>query len=461
MPRYLGDANLGKVAFGLAFTALVGLVADLGTATFLTKEVARNRERVASLTINTVTMRIILGAVGIAAAVISVNISTTDETSRSIVYVLSAGMLAVALSNAVVAALQGLQLIRALAMFSLVTKLGYAAVALAALVGGAGPIHVAVAWVVSQVLGLLLVSVYLVRAVGPQLRLKPDWSTVRLLFLGGLPFFVWQAALLVYGQVDAVLLSFLTQDAVVGWYSAAYRIVTIPLFLPTIIMTVIFPALASASANASQFSSIARRAIHVVLLPSIPMVLGIILLSDKLISFMGYPEAFTHSIAPMMLLAPHIVLVGVNMVVGTVLQTRDRQRSWATAGVFAAILNPLLNFPAITFTQAQFGNGAIGASVVTTLTEMFMLAAGLFLLPKGVLGRQTVLDVSRCLAAGLLMAIIVVVGRELPLIADVAAGAITYAIASIVVGAVSVAELRQVLALLLRRDPAPQFELAS
>jgi len=461
LPRYLGDANLGKIAFGLAFTALVGLVADLGTATFLTKEVARSRERVATLTINTVTMRLVLGGIAIIAAVIGVNFSTTDEVSRSIVYVLSGGMLVIALSNAVTAALQGLQLIKGLALFSIVTKLGYAGIAIAALLGGAGPIQVALAWVISQTLGLVVVSVILVRAVGRWPRLVPDSTTLRILLLGGLPFFVWQAALMVYGQVDAVLLSFLTEDAVVGWYSAAYRIVTIPLFLPTIIMTVIFPALAGASGDSRQFSTIARRAIHVVLLPSIPMVLGIMLLSDKLVAFMGYPEEFSHSVAPMILLAPHIVLVGVNMVVGTVLQTRDRQRNWAMAGVMAAILNPLLNYPAIMFTQSQFGNGAIGASVVTTLTEVFMLGAGLYLLPRGVLGRQTLTDLGRCLAAGLLMVVTVTLARDLPLIVAVAIGAITYAIGAVVVGAASVTELRQVVGLVLRREASPRYELAS
>ena len=460
LPRYLGDSNLGKIAFGLAFTALVGLIADLGTATYLTKEVARAPERVATLTINTVCMRLVLGAVGVLTAVIGVNAAGYDELSRHIVYVLSGGMVAIALSNAIVAALQGLQQIKGLALFSIVTKLGYAGLAVAVLFGGAGPVEVAGAWVISQSIGLVVVTVYLVRAVGHWPRLTPDRTIIRVLLLGGLPFFLWQAALMVYGQVDAVLLSFLTHDAVVGWYAAAYRIVTIPLFLPTIIMTVIFPALASASQDARQFGVISRRAIHVVLLPSVPMVFGIMLLSDKLIAFMGYPEEFSHSVTPMILLAPHIVLVGVNMVIGTVLQTRDKQRNWAFAAVLAAILNPLLNYPAISFTQAQFGNGAIGASVVTTLTEVFMLGAGLYLFPRGVLGRQTIGDACRCLAAGLVMAVVVVLTREFALILVVALGGAAYAVSSVLVGAVSPAELRQVVGLIVRREPARRYELA-
>jgi O-antigen/teichoic acid export membrane protein len=454
LPRYLGDANLGKIAFALAFTSLIGLVADLGTATFLTREVARAPERVLALTTNTLVIRLSLGAVAVSVAIVTINSTPYDTLSRQVVYVMSAGIVVVSLSSAVVAALQGLQRIKSLALFSIATKLGYAALALMVLFAGAGPLEVAGAWVISQTIGLVLVTALLAQALGRWPRPSPDPRTMRLLVLGGLPFFMWQAALLVYGQVDAVLLSFLTQDAVVGWYSAAYRIVTIPLFLPTIIMTVIFPALAAASHRGEEFNAIARRAIQVVLLPSIPMVLGIMLLADKLIGFMGYPESFGHSVLPMVLLAPHIILVGVNMVIGTVLQTRERQRGWALAAIVAAILNPALNFVAITYSQRVFGNGAIGASVITTLTEVFMLGAGLSLLPRGVFGLSTIKDASRCLLAGVAMTGVVVAGRELPLPAVVAAGGAVYGLACLALGAVSLRELGQVVHHVLQRSDA-------
>jgi O-antigen/teichoic acid export membrane protein len=460
LPRYLGDANLGKIAFALAFTSLIGLLADLGTATFLTKEIARSPERAVALSLNTLLIRLTLGGVAIGVAIVTINLAPYDALSRQVVHVMSAGIVVVSLSSAVVAALQGLQRIKSLALFSIATKLGYAALALIVLFAGAGPLEVAGAWVVSQTVGLVLVSAFLARALGRQARPAPDLCTMRLLVLGGLPFFMWQAALLVYGQVDAVLLSFLTQDAVVGWYSAAYRIVTIPLFLPTIIMTVIFPALAAASKRGEEFNAIARRAVQVVLLPSVPMVLGIMLLSDKLIGFMGYPESFGHSVLPMVLLAPHIVLVGVNMVIGTVLQTRDRQRGWALAAVIAAVLNPALNFVAITYSQETFGNGAIGASVITTLTEVFMLGAGLYLLPRDVFGPSTIKDASRCLLAGIVMACVVAAGRELPLPVIAAVGGAVYGLSCLAVGAVSPRELGQVLHHVVHRGEADTMRAA-
>lgn len=452
LPRYLGDANLGKIAFGLAFTTLMGLVADLGTATFLTREVARSPQRALQLMANTLAMRVVLGGLAVALAVVVINAAPYDESTRAIVYVLCAGMAVVALSNTVIATLQGLQCIPALATFSVVTKLGYAAIAVGVLLGGAGPLEVALAWVASQAMGLLLACVALGRVRGMGLRwLAPDWDTVRRLLVGGLPFFTWQAALLVYGQVDAVLLSLLTQDAVVGWYSAAYRVVTIPMFLPTIVMTVMFPALSATATDSRAFNALARRAVHAVLLPGLPMALGIMLLPDKLVALFGYPESFSHSIPLMVLLAPHIIMVGVNMVIGTVLNTRDRQKAWALAAVAAALANPVLNFPAINVSQAAFGNGAIGASVVTTLTELFMLGAGLRLLPAGVFGRETAWDVLRCVAAASVMAIALWLARDLPVPASVAVGALVYGVTCLAVGAVSLRDLGEARQHLLRR----------
>jgi hypothetical protein len=122
------------------------------------------------------------------------------------------------------------------------------------------------------------------------------------------------------------------------------------------------------------------------------------------------------------------------------------------AAVVAAILNPALNFVAITYSQTAFGNGAIGASVITTLTELFMLLAGIYLLPHGVFGLRTAKDACRCLVAGLLMALVVAAGREFPLPAVVGVGAAVYGLSSLALGAVSLHELSQVLHHLLHRS---------
>jgi O-antigen/teichoic acid export membrane protein len=453
LPQYLGDANLGKLTVAMALTQILGLITDLGATSYLTKEVARAPERAGALLMNLLLMRIPLSIIAGGICIVVVHVGNYDPLARSIVYVLTLGLGVTAVTNMFTATLQGLQKMKVLALCSIVMKVGYALLAVAFLILGGGAYWVSIAWVGVSTIVLIVSAIVVLRNV--QLTFTIDWSMWRPLLLAGLPFFVWQAALLIYGQIDTVLLSFLTRDEVVGWYAAAYRIVMIPVFIPTILVTVIFPALSSAASNPPAFNAIARRAVHVVSLVSIPMALGIMLLPDKIIHLFNYPDTFSHSVLPLILLAPHLPLAAIDVMIGTVLNTRDRQRQWAMTGVAAAVVNPLLNLVAIPFAEANFGNGAAGAATITTFTEVFMLVVGLRLLPRGVFAFSTVVDVLKCAGAGLAMAGIVWVTRDAVLIVPIVLGGLVYAATSLAVGAVSLGDLRLVRGYLLQRTQTP------
>lgn len=454
LPQYLGDANLGKLTLAMALTQLVGLLTDLGATSYLTKEVARDPDRASSLTMNLLVMRIPLSVIAGGMAVLIVHMGAYDSLTRDVVYVLTLGILVTALSNMLTATLQGLQRMKVLALCSIVTKVGYAVLAIPFLLLGGGPLWVAIAWVAVNAVTMLVGAVVVLRHV--RLRFEFDPQLWRTLLLAGLPFFVWQAALLVYGQIDTVLLSFLTHEEVVGWYAAAYRIVMIPVFIPTILVTVIFPALSAAASNPPAFNTIARRAVHVVALVSIPMALGIMLLPDKIITLLHYPDSFQNSTLPLVLLAPHLPLAAIDVMIGTVLNTRDKQRQWAMTGVAAAFLNPAMNMIAIPFAQSMWGNGAIGAAAITTTTEVFMLVVGLALLPSGVFTRSTVIDVAKCVVAGLAMSAAVWFTRDMPIFIPVVFGGVAYASLCLGIGAVSFADVKQIQVYLLQRQSARQ-----
>ena len=272
------------------------------------------------------------------------------------------------------ATLQGLHQMKVVAILSALTRLGTSFTMVAVLLVGGGLIGVAVGVVAVSGLLLVLTALLLFRLV--PLTPRMERVACRTLVLGGLPFFVSQGAFTVSGQVDGLLLSFLSNDATVGWYAAAYRIITVPGFVPGIILTVMLPGLSALARDSAAFNPIARRAMQLALLATVPMALGIILLADKLIAMLNYPPEFANAVAPMVLLAPHIPLAAFNTIVGTVMAARDRQRRWAILAMIAAAFTPLANFVAIPYAQATFGNGAIGAATITTLTEVAILLAG-------------------------------------------------------------------------------------
>jgi O-antigen/teichoic acid export membrane protein len=448
LPRYLGDVSLGKLTFAIAFTSLLGLITDLGCGAYMTKAVARNPGRAAGLTSNALLTRLplVLGA-GVLTVVL-INVAGYDPLTRTLVYVFSVGTALGAINNVVQGALQGLQRMKVIATATAVSKVSSAALTLAVLMAGGGLVALANTSVAAVGLGLAIGVVALWRRVAPTARV--DRATCRQILTGSMPFFVWGAALTVYGQIDIVILSLLTHDSTVGWYAAAYRIVLFPVFVPTIVMTVVFPALSAAADDRLRFGSIARRSAGVLVLFTLPMAAGIMLLSDRLITVFGYPASFAHSVLPMVLLAPHIPLAAVSVLVGTALNASDRQRQWAMVGAAAAVLNPLANLAAVPLTNAVFGNGAIGAAVITTLTEVFMLTVGLRLLPAGVFDRTVGRGALRCVAATLGMTAVVWLTRDLPLPVPVFLGALSYGAGCLATGAVSLGDLREVQVQLVR-----------
>jgi O-antigen/teichoic acid export membrane protein len=440
LPRYLGDVNLGKLGFALAVCSFASLAANLGVSIHLTKEIARAPERAPELIGVSLVSRLPLSILTAGLTVAFVNLAGYDGTTRGLVYILCGWILTDSIRAVVQGALQGLHRMGSVAAFPAIANTIYAAAAGFLLLRGAGPIQVGAAYLAGQAVAVLFSLALLARHARPRLSTSPGqwWWMVS----GGLPYFVWQAALIVYGQIDTILLSILTNDAVVGWYVAAYRFIGIPAFVPVILMTVAFPALATA-AGSPAFKNIARRALDAVLLLTIPMSLGVILVADRLIALLHYPPAFQNSVLPIALLAAGFPLVAADMVLGTLLNSLDRQRQWAMTGVAAAVLNPLVNLLVIPLTQSHFGNGAIGAAAVTTATEVFMMAVGLRLLRPGIFDRSTLLQVGRCLAAAALMAAVVLPLRDFPIAVPVIAGALAYLVAALGLRAVSTADLAQ------------------
>jgi O-antigen/teichoic acid export membrane protein len=453
LPRYLGDANLGKLWISMSLTDLLGQLATYGITSYLTREVARRGIESRGDVLNALVMRLPLAGAACALTILATHLLRYDALTRELTYLLCINLVLSAISGVLIGALQGLQQMRTVALVNVLSKATMLGIVAFFLVNDYGLIAVALAWNIASfvaVIGCIIPAIRLGLLGG---RIDPRlW---RVLMVGCTPFFVWQAALVIYGQIDVILLSVLTSDAVVGWYTAAYRIVSIPIFVPTIISAAIFPALARSATHApTEFRMIARRSLHYVILGTIPLALGTIVVSARLLEFLHYPEVFRNSIPVIIVLALHIPIVGVDMIVGYALSALDKQRVWAFTGVAAAVLNPSLNLLVIPHAESAWGNGAIGAAIVTMVTELFMMVVGLRLLRGAVFDRTSIGYFSRALGAGLVMAAAVALAPGLTFLPALLLGALVYAGASLALKTASLQDVRSLIGYLRDRGAA-------
>lgn len=402
LPRYLGVQLYGVYAFVFSFTGFVSIGMNLGMGTYLTWRIAQHPEEAGKLTLNALAIQVPLAIAFSLLALVSVPLTDTSLLVIHLTVITAAANAAGAMVSTCVSGLAGLQNMRVPSFIGLgCSTAGTVGILITVQMHG-NIVVLAACGLGAQSLNLLLMFAYAqvkLHLLGPiDFRLWPK------IVGGGMPFFAWSVVLLFYGQVDITLTKVLAGDTVVGWYAAANRIVSIPVFLPTIVVTAVLPALSHERVPSSpRFRQLATHSMRMVMLVGIPAAAGTVLLATHLVALLRFPATFNQISPLIVILGVNMPLIGLDMVLGTVLIATGRQKAWTGVGIISAIFNPLANLWAIPFTQHMYGNGAIGASVVTVATECIMLVGALVLLPRPLFTWADVGYIVRCLVAAALM----------------------------------------------------------
>ncbi len=123
---------------------------------------------------------------------------------------------------------------------------------------------------------------------------------------------------------------------------------------------------------------------------------------------------------------------------------------WVRVGLVASGFNIALNLVGIPAAERLFANGAIGASVITVLTEILMCAGALILIPKHLLERRTVLDVGRIVLGGTATVVVGMTLLPYALVLAIVGGALSYITVAVVLRILTTDDVRQLAGLMSR-----------
>lgn len=444
LPRSVGDEGLGKITFALALTTMLLVVTNVGTSTFTVKQVALEPQRLSDLLWNAYALRLVLG-LGVAASVIgAVHLSPLDSQSRGVLTIASLMLVVMSLDAAQIAAIQGLEEMRWIAMAEVANKATVTALGITVLITGHGVIAFAAVMLVGALVAFAVNFSYVARR---RLR-RPalDFRMLRYLVIGGLPFFLTGAIMQFYTWSDTLVLRFMTRDAVVGWFGAARQLYATMNVVPLVMMTAMLPALTRFHVQDRATMRVAvEKSMLAVLTTGIPLAAALTLLSGEIIGFLRYPPEFENSIPLLSLLAITLPITGSLMIIGTIVIAANKQKEWAATMTVTAVVSLIVNVVLIWLFDRANGNGAIGVATAAIFSETLLIAIGIRLVPAGLLGWNVVLAALRSLAAALVMlaamgAVKLVVDPGLiPLLM---VGAPVYAVSLLAVRGVTVSEIK-------------------
>ena len=194
--------------------------------------------------------------------------------------------------------------------------------------------------------------------------------------MAALPFALTSLFSMINFRIDQVMLSFMTTDAIVGAYSAAYKIIDVLAILPGILVTALYPVFSKYHATDTRLlKKTFNLSLRYVITLSIPIVIGGFLLSGPLINLVYGPEYADSAMVLKILI--FISLFGfINSPLFVLLNSIDKQKITMINTAFTALANIVMN--AILIPKY----GIIGAAFATIVSEITFLILSAYQIRK-------------------------------------------------------------------------------
>lgn len=363
--RYLGPEIYGEYSSALAFVSTFILFADFGLSNYMVQEGSRD-ERVLPLFLgNTLLFKVFTSLALYLLMLVLMFPAGYNQSIRSMVIVLGLASALNALDASVYNYFQAKQQMYFAAVYQFLSTFLIGALTILVVVTQGTVVMITAA----QLITAMLISLALYAHLRRQLRLEFDFSRLAGMLRQSLPYGMAIIFLFIYFQISMFMLSLMRPPIEVGIYSAAYRLISVLLFIPGILTSVIYPVLFQLGVESKEkHRGTIEKIFKVLSGVGIPGSVLLFVLAAPLLTWL-YNGRFSESIPILMLLSWVFALECLSYSLGDVLTTTDRQWTRAQIQGSAALLNIAINLYAIP------RYGIYGASVATLITEVYVFAA--------------------------------------------------------------------------------------
>jgi O-antigen/teichoic acid export membrane protein len=339
MARELGREGFGAFMFALGLTGALVLCAGFGTDELTAREVARDRSRAGRFLADVVSLKLVSCSVLLAGAVVMVSLGDFSPDTLPAVALVGAGVATEAISRTWYSVFQGHERLDLVSLSVVAQRTTTALAGVVLLKLGAGVVVAAAVFAIGALLGLAM-ALLSARRLGIAAD-RADPHRWRALLRSGLPIGIASLLFVLLLRLDVTLLSFLSGEAEVGDYAAAYRLVESTQFLAWAISAAMLPWLARARHADGIDGGLIRgyelglKAMNAVLLP---IGLAFMLFAEPLVDLL-YGDEFRGAVLPLQLLGFTSGLYGIQNFASTTFVARDAPGTFARLVAIVVALN--------------------------------------------------------------------------------------------------------------------------
>jgi O-antigen/teichoic acid export membrane protein len=402
VPRYLGPVEYGKLFLATAITNVFRTVVDYGGSYMVTKNVSRSLEDTPQILSDAIGIRIVLGIISFIALIVFSYVVEYSAEVRLVLVIFGVSLMWRGGAVVLYAGYQGHERMQYTSAATIAESLFMGLVSVSAVLLGTGVVVIALVALVSNLLNFVVLAGYAKRIIRSLPRV--NWSGSIRHIKEGAVYFLFVIFGAIYYRIVTVMLSKMAPEAVVGWYGGAARLFEALNFLPFIFTTAVYPVLSRMWTERNDaHKRTAQRSLEFMIICGIPISVGVIAFAEIIIHLF-YGSKYEASVIVFQVLSTGLILLYVDMVLGTTLLASDKQKQLSLLSLSAIPINVVLNFVLVPYYQMHMENGAVGGAITTVLTELYMFIVALHLIPKGVLKGFRFEIMAKAVLAGLAMA---------------------------------------------------------
>jgi len=370
--RLLGPASFGRYNLATTVMFFTMLADDLGLNMWVTREIARERERAQRYFAYTVGLKAALIPLSLLFVAIYLQIGGYDAETVRTVWIFTLYAMLCSFRDLAIALFRAFEQMEWESLALSIEKVLTTAAGVVVLLLGGGLTGLAWAFVAAAAASLL----FCLRPLFGKF-VRPDLAFSLREFLpmlrGAVVFGISVFLTTVYSHIDMLMLSWLKGPEYWGFFAAAHKLIDLTNFIPTVLMIATFPALSRISRRpAGDLNHLFTRGFKWLLLLAIPLVPGVALLARPVI--LGfYGAAYAPSIPALQILGGTAAVLFLNIFAAGVFGATNNQGKLVIIQIGGLILSTALNYLLI----PPFAH--VGSSISSLVTESLVLTATLIL----------------------------------------------------------------------------------
>ena len=420
--RVLGVETYGLWSYVVALAAVLGILADPGITTYITRQVAARRLEAAELLADYFVLRLCGIVIGVILMLGVAHWEPRAEIAR-LLRLYGIGLLMVNLASAD-AFLVALELFHSRSLLIVGQQALYAASVFALVRRPTDMIWIPVGILGSSLLSGAVGWVILFRQ-GLRVPFTVQPARWKQMLVPSLHYAASSLMSSLYHRAGHILVRWLLGDYALGLYAAAVRLVDLLRNFVTTIIYVLTPRLAFDSQSMPSLKRTSRLVVAAMAATSIPMTFGLFIVAKPLVPWV-LGSSYLPAVPLVEWMAPYVVTASAaSLLAGTILYAMGRHRAYLAAtagGAVGGVLLYALLIPAF---------GLPGAAVAFVLAELIVSLIAFELLPEPLrdLWKNPVMGIALVAAALMALAIQLGVLYALRLPALIIGGALVYAAA--------------------------------